>query len=376
MRSEGKLLMLTLGLYISFLNWGYFQERISSTDYSEDVPIESSVNKTESETRLEGRWTFAIVLHFSMAAMCCLISIPFVLLGGGDAPTVEKFRKKMHPDSLLVLPAITQTLASPFGFLSLRYITYPTLLLMKSSKLMPVMFVSYFLNEKRYSKNQIVSVVLISTGITLFSCILDPISLIIHGDKTNMLRQEQHYAPLIQTIVGFSLVSINLLLDGFTNAYQDRHRIAFPSTSPFFMMYHINLWQSIFLFSYLLLAFILTRVAPDLDLIPSQLDKAFFFMKEYPPVVNDLIWFSLFGATGQIFIFNIIIAFGSLACVKVCLTRKFFSILISILVFGHNVQWWQWLGVAIVFSGLLLNLFDTYQYGKKEVPLVQNKKDL
>lgn len=369
MRSAGKLVLLTIGLYISYLNWGYFQERLSSTDYSQTF---ENVNKNqhESDTQTEEKWRNIIVLNSCMATMCCMISLPFVLLNNGEeAPTKEKLQKRIHPEVSLALPAVSQTLASLFGFLSLHYINYPMLLLWKSSKLMPVMFVSYFLNAKKYSKIQIGSVTLISMGIALFSCIIHPISLL----------QSHHFqtddAPIFKTVIGFSFVSINLLMDGFTNAYQDKYRNAQPQTSPFYMMYHINLWQSILLFLYLLLASILSRIAPNNTSIHSELDDAFFFMKKYPSVVNDVICFSLFGAAGQIFIFNIIMSFGSLVSVKICLTRKLFSILLSIAVFGHTVRWWQWIGVIIVFIGLSLNLLDTYKHDKRTVFSVPSKKD-
>ena len=346
---------------MSYLNWSYIQERISSTDYSKTSLSSSSLrNRDETIIQTEARWTFVIVLNFCMAAMCSIISIPFVLLDNGEeAPTKGKLQKRIQPDTSLALPAISQTLASPFGFFSLFYINYPMLLLMKSSKLMPVMFVSYFLNRKRYTKSEIVGVILISSGIALFSCIIHPMSLLFDADKKNVFRLEQQYDnPILQTLIGFGLVSINLLMDGITNAYQDKYRNSNPQISPFFMMYHINLWQSILLFTYLLCTSMLKWLVPEWISIGSQLEEAFFFMKQYPSVINDVVWFSLFGATGQIFIFNIIMSFGSLVSVKICLTRKFFSTLISILVFGHTVHWWQWMGVVIVFSGLSLTLID------------------
>lgn len=46
------------------------------------------------------------------------------------------------------------------------------------------------------------------------------------------------------------------------------------------------------------------------------------------------------------------------------------SILISVVVFGHSVVWWQWVGVLCVFGGLSLSVQAKYaaKKGKVEAP--------
>ena len=53
------------------------------------------------------------------------------------------------------------------------------------------------------------------------------------------------------------------------------------------------------------------------------------------------------------FIFYIIKEYGSLVNVTVTITRKFFSILLSVVLFSHPVAPLQWVGIASVFAGLL-----------------------
>lgn len=53
------------------------------------------------------------------------------------------------------------------------------------------------------------------------------------------------------------------------------------------------------------------------------------------------------------FIYTMIINFGSLMCSIVTTTRKFFTVLASIALFGHAISTQQILGAALVFSGLL-----------------------
>ena len=71
-------------------------------------------------------------------------------------------------------------------------------------------------------------------------------------------------------------------------------------------------------------------------------------------VWTDLALFSLANAVGQLFIFYIIRAFSPVVLVTLTVTRKFFSILVSILRFGHTVYPWQYLGMAVLFAGLVM----------------------
>ena len=65
--------------------------------------------------------------------------------------------------------------------------------------------------------------------------------------------------------------------------------------------------------------------------------------------------FCLCGAVGQLFIFATIRRFGSLANTLVCTTRKFFNILLSVLLNGNPLLPQQWAAVMLVFAGLLVS---------------------
>lgn len=66
----------------------------------------------------------------------------------------------------------------------------------------------------------------------------------------------------------------------------------------------------------------------------------------------------------QAFIFLTVTTFGPLACSIATTTRKFFTILASVIFFGHSLLTRQWLGTVCVFVGLGL---DTL-YGKELKP--------
>lgn len=61
------------------------------------------------------------------------------------------------------------------------------------------------------------------------------------------------------------------------------------------------------------------------------------------------------------FIFKTITTFGPLTCSIITTTRKFFTILGSVIIFKHPLNPIQWLGVIAVFAGLLID----HKYGKE-----------
>lgn len=61
------------------------------------------------------------------------------------------------------------------------------------------------------------------------------------------------------------------------------------------------------------------------------------------------------GAVGQLFIFIMVASFGPLACSVVTTTRKFFTVLCSVIFFGNPLTSRQWFGAALVFAGLFLD---------------------
>ena len=72
----------------------------------------------------------------------------------------------------------------------------------------------------------------------------------------------------------------------------------------------------------------------------------------------------------QLFIFTTITQLGPLTCSIFTTTRKFFTILGSVLLFANPLLPRQWLGVSLVFLGLLLDVF----YGRASKPSAEKEK--
>ncbi|KAJ3365855.1 UDP-galactose transporter, partial [Kappamyces sp. JEL0680] len=72
----------------------------------------------------------------------------------------------------------------------------------------------------------------------------------------------------------------------------------------------------------------------------------------HPAIVYDILLYTLAGAIGQCFIFLTLESFGSIVLVTVTVTRKMFSILLSVFWFGHVLTLGQWASVGLVFVAI------------------------
>jgi UDP-galactose transporter B1 len=72
----------------------------------------------------------------------------------------------------------------------------------------------------------------------------------------------------------------------------------------------------------------------------------------HPTALAPLAAYALLGGIGQLFIFETIQHFGSLTLTMVTVTRKLFTMLLSVFVYKHHLTRGQWFGVAVVFAGI------------------------
>jgi len=148
--------------------------------------------------------------------------------------------------------------------------------------------------------------------------------------------------------LGEILLLLSLMMDGVTGAVQERMRSE-SKTKSGHMMVNMNLWSMMFLS----IALIAT----------GQIFDFISFVQRYPQIVVQLLLFSAFSALGQFFIFWTVSDFGPLPCSIVTTTRKFFTVLASVIFFGNPMLTRQWIATIIVFIGLFLDSF----YGKQPV---------
>lgn len=254
------------------------------------------------------------------------------------------------------LVAVSQSLASPFGYASLAYVNYLTLLLAKSCKLVPVMLIHLTVYRRKFPLYKYAVVFAITCGVFMFTY---------YKQSSPSLAKKAAVAVTSSSWTGLGLLGINLLLDGVTNSTQDhifqKHK---QMTGPH-MMFGLNGIATILTASYLVLSAVLLQYL-DLQMLPSSVSNILsnyllspqlpatvsFVSRNGPRVLLDTVLFGLCGALGQVFIFHTLEKYGSLILVTVTVTRKMMSMLLSVVWFGHSLSKGQWVGVAAVFGGI------------------------
>lgn len=332
--TEARLVLYVTCLYTTFIYWGYLQEKLTSTKYSRRL---LSTDDTSIPTTMS--WNYPFVLNLSMSLTAAL--------AGYLSDTSRKSKVSLY---IFWKPSLTSALASPIGYTSLKFINYPMMILTKSSKPVPVMLIGSILYKKTYKWFKYTSVLFLCCGIALFTASKGSSS-----NKDNSSTEDDH--PILHQLFGVLLIFINLCLDGYTNNEQD-HIFAAHRATPIQMTKYTNVWQSLYLFGYLMLGLIIRGSG-------SELSNALNVIYSCPVIKYDILMFCLCASVGQILICGLIQEFGSLVWITVSVTRQLFTVLLSVFIFNHSVNGYQWFGIFLVFSGLILEIVMVYK--NKEV---------
>ena len=84
-----------------------------------------------------------------------------------------------------------------------------------------------------------------------------------------------------------------------------------------------------------------------------EIARGLSFCMENPEIWGKILRFGVCSAIGQSFIFFTIAHFDPLVCTTVTMTRKIFSVLLSILLKGHSLNLQGWSGVCLASAGIL-----------------------
>ncbi|KAF9929671.1 UDP-galactose transporter [Linnemannia zychae] len=307
-----RLAACVAGIYSCFLTWGYYQEKVSTTPYGQDAM----------------KFKFFIVLGLAQSLCAAFVAFLYLALQGRSLTVPSR------PLTFKYLQiALISTTAAPFTYAALKHIDFPTLVLTKSSKLVPVMLMNILLYRRKFPVYKYVCVALITIGVSgfmLFAPIDD------HGKGRKGAATSSMY--------GLFLVAINLVLDGVINSTQDQIFHTYKVTGQQMMCF-----MNIFMSGYMAL-WLLNPYNPELA-------QALAFCQTHPAIIKDIAMFSICGSVGQCFIFYTLEQYGSLSLVTVTVTRKLFTILLSVVAYGHQLTLLQWSMVVFVFAGIGLEAY-------------------
>jgi len=305
-----KLLIAVGGIYTSYIYFGLTMEKLFNTDYS-------------GQNRARGtyqRFTFGFATTLFQNIFC------FILAG-----LVNRFYYKQSKSKMDLKSEISIATCSFFSVLlaaqALSYVAFPIQAIMKSSKIISILIVSLILRIKgQHTRSQYICGFLITAGIVVFN---------LTSEKGGKHDQDT-------SIIGLVALMISLFCDGLLGVIQGEVKKKFNPTS-WDQMESLNKWAAI----------LCTIVA----LVSGQAMSFIEYVKEYPAVVNDIAIVSVLGTLGQVFIFYTIANFSPLLLSIVTTTRKFFTVLFSIMYFNHQLNYLQWVSIGLVFVGVFIEMF-------------------
>lgn len=227
------------------------------------------------------------------------------------------------PTSYYAMCALTYLVAMVSSNKALLWVNYPTQVIGKSCKPIPVMILGVLLGRKRYPLLKYLFVFLIVAGVALF----------MYKDKKDSSSDEG-----MSLGIGEMLLLLSLTCDGLTGAVQERMKTEHKTKSGH-MMCAMNKW------SILILGVALMATGEMWEFIA--------FVQRHTDILWQLGSVAVASALGQHFIFMCVSDFGPLPCSIITTTRKFFTVLGSVVFFGNALTSRQWLGAAVVFAGKL-----------------------
>jgi len=317
------LLFCAGGIIACYSLFSIFQEKITKKHYGEN----------------NERFTYMQALVFIQCAVNTFVAFFAKEYGQGDEPSLDNV-----PFHLYSLCSTSYFLAMLFSNLALEWVNYPTQVLGKSCKPIPIMIFGVIFAGKRYACRKYLYVLLIVIGMAVFLYKED------RKSKTDFF----------QFGTGEMMVVLSLAMDGVTGATQDKIRHNYH-TEKWSMMFFMNLFSSVFL------AVTLATTG--------ELWKFFDFVQAYPYVLQEMVLFAIAGAMGQCFIFKTVTDFGPLTCSIVTTLRKLFSLVVSILLFNHPYTSRHIIATGIVFTALILDALESRRSYKPYKPLMDQSDE-
>jgi len=318
--SNLRFAICAVGIFVCYFGYGIIQEKITRGKYVFEGK--------------EERFTAITALVFFQ----CAVNYIYALIMSYVFPTKEKDTTK---SSYYGICSLTYLVAMVTSNKALSWVNYPTQVIGKSCKPIPVMILGVLLGRKRYPLLKYLFILMIVAGVAMF-----------------MYKENAKKSGGGDSLfgVGELLLLVSLTCDGLTGAVQERMKLEHGTKSGH-MMLAMNKWSCGFL------SVAILGSGEGLEFVS--------FIQRHPAVLWHLASFSVASALGQFFIFMCVSEFGPLPCSIVTTTRKFFTVLGSVILFGNSLLPHQWCGAVLVFTGIFLDGAYGKQKPKPEPEKVQ-----
>ena len=273
------------------------------------------LQETLLDERLALNLNFVILIQNAVAVA---VSIA-ILIGTGSA---DEMGRALTPQNLLV--ACLNYGAYTLTYMAMQNVPYTFVLLCTSAKTIPVLFVGAFRGVYKPSLAQFGLAVCLSGGLIIFNL-----------GKLKSERCE---------LRGMVYLVLSLLFEGLQSTQIDIQRKRNQRTSAYTTMLVNNVVA-------LTINFLLFQRA-----VRAYDDQTHLVVARNPELLGNCLFIAVCMSLGQVFIFLTISLYDCYLVTVLTTTRKFFSIVLSNIQFGHRFTPTQWGGASIVVACTVLEL--------------------
>lgn len=305
-----------LGLQISYLTWGVLQEKIMTQKYYSGA---SEAGESFKDSQF---------LVFVNRVLAFAFSAAYLTIVSKQPPHTAPFYKYSFC-------SFSNILSSWFQYEALKFVSFPTQVLAKASKIIPVMLMGKVISRKSYHTYEYGVALLISVGMSMF---------LLTKPQSSSAPSHSHVEST--SLSGAIILSGYMLLDSFTSNWQGELFTTYKMSS-IQMMCGVNFFSTL-----------LTLVSL---LQQGALFASLRFALIFHSFAYDCVLLSICSATGQLFVFYTISQFGPVTFVIMMTIRQAVAILLSCLIYSHSMSSIGGLGIIIIFAAIFFRVW----YGQR-----------
>jgi solute carrier family 35 (adenosine 3'-phospho 5'-phosphosulfate transporter), member B2 len=278
------------------------------------------------------RFTSSLFLVLANRLAAVVASLLLVLI---RRDSFADARPRAHPLAYVAV-SLTNVVATSCQYEALKYLSFPALTVAKCAKVLPVMLVVNFksarynptLSPPPYSTTDYAVAVTVAAG---------SVGMVVGGSVS---AQPAVAASASSNVAfGFALMVSYLLFDACASTYQEslfrQHRMSVVN-----QLLYTNICA--------------VCLAACALLTTGGLQDPLAVLADTPAARLDVVALSIAAVAGQFAISHTIRSFGALVYAAVMTARQFMSVVISNMVFDHQLTTPQWMGAITVFVALFL----------------------
>jgi len=232
--------------------------------------------------------------------------------------------------------SLSNVAATTCQYEALKWVSFPTQMLGKSFKMMPVMLWGIVISQKSYGLKDWLVAAFVTFGVTEFL-------------MTGQISAS--HSSQSDSIYGLGLLLGFLAFDGFTSTFQEK-LFKDHATTKYNQMLYINTFSAI-------------TSALSL-LVFGGFSEAIAFCIAHPRLMVDASFLSAGAVGGQFFIYSMVKEFGALAFAATMNVRQVVSIVLSYVMYSKPITFLQVFGLVAVFAALFYKSYDGFQVAKEK----------